>query len=458
MKNSIFLIVLVLITNSVWAQKLDSSNAIIDRFLTEEYPKNEPGAAVLIAKDGEVVFEKAYGLSSLKPKKKLKTDMVFQIASMSKQFVSAAVLQLVQKGAIKLDEPIQTYVPYYPEKTYPVTVHHLLSQTSGIPEYFDVDESEFELLARDYTPKQLIDFYKNEPLIFRPGERYHYSSSNYPLLGLAIENVTGLSLRDYLEKTIFDPLGMHATSLWYRDDTKAKQIVTGYAEKNGSFVKGPEISSTAIYAPGGIVSNVKDQWKWYKALRDKSTISEYVIDQLITEKRTTSGEGTAYGYGFAIKELQGKATYQHSGILFGFTSTAMFVPEPDVFVCILSNTKFDRTEELSNYCASVMMGDPIEIFSKSEISKELLNDFIGFYELQSEELERSFELLIFDNQLILHDPKAPQNDAILTPAGEDRFVLKTAGAYFKFVRDQDNRVLTMEITQQDDFFVFKKTD
>ncbi|MEM1001407.1 MAG: hypothetical protein AAGH46_02030, partial [Bacteroidota bacterium] len=127
-------------------------------------------------------------------------------------------------------------------------------------------------------------------------------------------------------------------------------------------------------------------------------------------------------------------------------------------VCILSNTKFDRTEELSNYCASVIMGDPIEIFSKSEISQEILKDYIGSFELESEELERSFELLIFDNQLILHDPKAPQNDAILTPAGEDRFVLKTAGAYFKFVREQDNQVLRMEITQQDDFFVFKKTN
>ncbi|MEM1001712.1 MAG: serine hydrolase domain-containing protein, partial [Bacteroidota bacterium] len=191
MKNSIFLIVLVLITNSVWTQKPDSSNAIIDRFLTEEYPKDEPGAAVLIAKDGEVVFEKAYGLSSIKPKRKLKTDMVFQIASMSKQFVSAAVIQLVEKGDIKLDEPIQTYVPYYPEKAYPVTVHHLLSQTSGIPEYFDVDEAEFDLLAKNYTPSELLDFYKNVPLMFQPGERYHYSSSNYPLLGLAIENITG---------------------------------------------------------------------------------------------------------------------------------------------------------------------------------------------------------------------------------------------------------------------------
>ena len=456
MKVYLKVIVICYISLNLGAQEISNYVETIDSFLREEYPKNEPGAAVLIAKNGEVIFEKAYGLSSLKPNKKLKTEMVFQIASMSKQFVSAAVLQLVEQGDIQLNEPIQTYVPYYPEKKYPVTVQHLLSQTSGIPEYFDVDEAEFDLLAKDYSPKDLLDFYKNEPLMFEPGDRYHYSSSNYPLLGLAIENVSGLSLRDYLELNIFNPLGMNSTGLWYRDDTKEKQIVTGYAEKNGAYVEGPEISATALYAPGGIVSNVKDQWVWYKALRDKYIISDYVIDQLITEKKTNSGERTTYGYGFAIKELQGRPTYQHSGILFGFTSTAMYVPEDDIFVCILSNTKFDRTEELSNYCASVLMNDPVEIFSKSEISQELLQDYVGSFELKRDDLDRFFELIIFDNQLVLHDPKAPQNDAILTPDGTDKFVLKTAGAHFQFVRNEDNQIMRMEITQKDDFFVFEK--
>ena len=222
MKVYLKVIVICYISLNLGAQEISNYVETIDSFLREEYPKNEPGAAVLIAKNGEVIFEKAYGLSSLKPNKKLKTEMVFQIASMSKQFVSAAVLQLVEQGDIQLNEPIQTYVPYYPEKKYPVTVQHLLSQTSGIPEYFDVDEAEFDLLAKDYSPKDLLDFYKNEPLMFEPGDRYHYSSSNYPLLGLAIENVSGLSLRDYLELNIFNPLGMNSTGLWYRDDTKEK--------------------------------------------------------------------------------------------------------------------------------------------------------------------------------------------------------------------------------------------
>ena len=452
-----FLFLLYGFSSILYAQDFKDKLETIDTFLTLEYPKDEPGAAVLIAKNDEIIFERAYGLSSLTPKKKMKTDMVFQIGSMSKQFVSAAVLQLIENGMMRLHEPIQTYVPYYPEKKFPITIHHLLSQTSGIPEYFDVDEDEYELLAREYTPKNLIDFYKNKPLLFKPGDQYHYSNSNYPLLGLAIENVTGLSLKDYLETKLFDPLNMPSTGLWYRTNTKSKQIVNGYAENNGGFQKGPEISATALYAPGGIVSNVKDQWTWYKALNNTTVLSSSIIEQLITEKFTSSGQGTSYGYGFAIKNIQGSATYQHSGILFGYTSTAVYIPDQDIFVCILSNTKFDRTEELSSYLFSVIMGNPIEIYSKTEITRDLLDAYTGTYTLINNDLERTFKLIIFDNQLIFHDPTAPQNDAILTPSGKDNFVLKTANAYFEFIRSQrDTIVETLKVTQGDEHYIFKR--
>ena len=451
----IYVTCLYTITN---AQNTTEPLKTIDDFLSIEYSKKEPGAVVLIAKNGNILFEKAYGLASLKPKRKLKSNMVFQIGSMSKQFVSAAVLQLVEQGKLNLEDPIQNYVPYYPKKKYPVTIHHLLSQTSGIPDYFDVDDNEFDLLAKTYTPKQLIDFYKNQPLNFKPGEQWQYSNSNYPLLGLAIENVSGLSLRTYLDRYIFQPLNMSATGLWYTDTTKEKNIVTGYYTRNNRFLEGPKISSSALYAPGGIVSTVDDLLKWNEALKNRTIISEFVVNHLIEEQKTLDGKGTGYGYGLALKNVQGSPTIQHSGILFGFTSTGMYLPNEDIYVCILSNSKFDRTEELANYCASMILNKPLKIYSKTEISKELLNDYLGTFKLQSETLERTFELLVFDNQLILHDPNAPQNDAVLTPAGTDQFVLKTAGAYFQFNRNDKGKVISYVIKQGKDTFFFKKVN
>ncbi|GGG40927.1 serine hydrolase [Dokdonia pacifica] len=455
MKKYLLPLLLVIISHSNFAQSEKQHLKTIEQFLIEEYPKNEPGAAVLIAKNGEIIFEKAYGLASLDPKRKLKKDMVFQIASMTKQFVSAAILQLVEEGKMSLSDTIQKYVSYYPTKTHPITIHHLLSQTSGIPNYFDVDDNEFYLLAQEHTPQQLIHYYKDESLTFKPGSKWSYSNSNYPLLGAALEKVTGQSLKDYLRIHIFEPLGMTSSGLWYPENIKKNRIPVGYNEKNGKVYPGPKIVGSALYAPGGIVSTVQDLLLWNRALVQKTVISEFVVEQLTTEKTIDSGEGTGYGYGFFIKNLKGSPTIQHGGNLFGYTSSGLYLPNEDLFICILANRKFDRTEELANYLASVLLNNPIEIFSKKEISKEQLQDYIGIYELQSEELSRTFEIKLYDNQLLLSDPKAPANDAILTPSDKDIFILKAVNASFKFQRNEKGQVTGYEVIQGETF-VFKK--
>jgi CubicO group peptidase (beta-lactamase class C family) len=447
MKKYLLFLIVFLVFNRTHAQNTTTHLQKIDAFLEQEYPKKEPGAVVLIAQKGKVIFEKAYGLASIKPKRKLKTNMVFQIGSMSKQFVSAAILQLVEAGKMKLTDTIQKYVPYYPSKEHPITIHHLLSQTSGIPEYFDVDDNEFYLLAQEHTPKQLIDYYKNEPLIFTPGEKWSYSNSNYPLLGAALEQVTGMSLKEYLNVHLFDPLGMTDTGLWYRDHTSKKQIVTGYNIKNGQLIPGPKIVGSALYAPGGIVSTTHDMFLWNQDFKKKKILSDFVVEQLTTEKKTNSGEGTGYGYGFFLKKVQESPTVQHGGNLFGFTSYGMHLPKEDIFICILSNTKFDRTEELSKYMASVLIDNPIQIFSKEEISKEKLQEYVGTYELKSETLERVFKIIVYDNELMLSNPEKPSDTALLTPSTKDIFLLKAANATLQFTRDEMQQISGFTVTQ-----------
>lgn len=455
MKKHLLLLVFALSFHSIHAQNQTENLKKIDQFLRQEYPKKEPGAVVLIAKKGKVIFSKAYGLASIKPKRKLKKDMVFQIGSMSKQFVSAAILQLVESGKMSLSDTIQKYVPYYPSKTYPITIHHLLSQTSGIPEYFDVDDNEFHLLAKEHTPEQLIAYYKDESLIFKPGEKWSYSNSNYPLLGAALEKVTGLSLKEYLQIHLFEPLGMISTGLWYTKNTQKKRIVTGYNSKNGRLFPASKIVGSALYAPGGIVSTVHDLFLWNNALTDKKVLSEYIIDQLITEKTTNAGKGTGYGYGFFLKSVQGSPTIQHGGNLFGFTSYGLYLPNEGIFVCILSNTKFDRTEELSKYIVSVLLGNPIEIFSKKEISKEKLKEYMGTYKMKNESLTRIFEIKLFDNQLLFKDPKNPEASAILTPSTKDVFILKAASVTLKFQRDTRHQIIGFTVKQEEEY-TFKK--
>lgn len=455
MKKYILILLALTFTSFNYAQEEGNPLKIIDQFLTEEYPKNEPGAVILIAKKGKIVFKKAYGLASIKPKRKLKTNMVFPIASMTKQFTSAAILQLVEQGKISLQDTIQKYVPYYPSKKYPITIHHLLSQTSGIPDFFDVDEKEFHLLAQEHTPEKLIAYYKDSPLIFKPGKKWNYSNSNYPLLGVALEKVTGMSLKEYLRVNIFEPLEMFSSGLWYSSSIKKKKIPIGYNSKKGKLYEGPKMVGSTLYAQGGIVSSVQDLFLWNKALTNKKVISEYVAQQLTTEKTTNSGEGTGYGYGFFLRKLQGSPTIEHGGNLFSFTSGGLYLPEEDIFVCMLSNTKFDRVQEISNYIVSLLLKKPIQIFSKKAISKEMLIEYIGTYELQNSDHPRVFELKIYDNQLLLSDPKVPENDALLVSSDKDIFILKAVNVTFKFTRNKKGKISGYTL-EQDGTYTFKK--
>lgn len=441
---------------SSFAQQEKKHIKNIDQFLQQEYPKNEPGAVVLIAKNGNILLKKSYGLASLKPKRKLKSNMVFPIASMSKQFVSAAILQLVEAGKLSLRDPIQKYVPYYPIKKHPITLHHLLSQTSGIPEYFDVDENEYYLLAQEHTPQQLITYYKDALLKFEPGSKWNYSNSNYPLLGAALEKVTGMSLKDYLHQFVFEKLNMNSSGLWYPKTVQKKRIPTGYDIQQGQLKVGPKMIGSALYAPGGIVSSVDDLFLWNRALRSQNGLSKFVVEQLTTEKKTNSGEGTGYGYGFFLRNLQGTATIEHGGNLFSFSSGGLYLPKEDIFICVLSNTKFDRVQEVSNYMASILINRPLEILTKGTIFKELLEEYVGVYKLQSESLQRTFQIKVYNNILVLSDPKAPKNDAKLTPSEKDIFLFEAANASFQFIRNSKGEITGYIVKQGNQNFHFKK--
>lgn len=449
MKN---IIITLLITTTLFAQqKTTQQLETIDQFLTDEYPKNEPGAVVLISKGDKILFQKAYGLASLAPKRKLKTDMVFRIASMTKQFTSAAVLQLVEQGKVSLTDTIQQYVPYYPVKQYPITIHHLLSQTSGIPDFFDVDEDEYHLLAKEYTPKDMIAYFKDEPLLFEPGSKWAYSNSNYSLLNAVIEKASGMRKRIYMEQFIFGPLDMTSSATGDPDHVKKKRIVTGYAEDvPGIFKEGPAMSKSV----GGVRSTVYDLYLWHRALHDKTVISEYVVSQLTTEKQINSGEGTGYGYGFFLKELQGSPTIQHGGNLFGFTTNGLYLPEEDLFVCVLSNTKFDRTPEIADYIGSVMIDIPILIKKKSEIKRDVYKEYMGVYHLDDDPKKR-FGIELFDTMLVMVPLDTRENAGVLRPISDDYFDCKEAKATVTFTRNEAQEIIGYTVEQNGTYHFVK---
>lgn len=453
--QKIYIVIFLISLNYCFGQEKTQLKTI-DDFLEIEYTKNKPGAVVLIAKNGNILFKNSYGLASLKPKRKLKTNMVFQVASISKQFVSAAILKLVEEGKISLTDTIQKYVPYFPTKKYPITIHHLLSQTSGIPEYFILEDDELYLLAKEHTPKEIISYYKDEPLSFKPREKWEYSNSNYPLLGAALEKITGISLQKYLKIHFFDPLKMNSTAIGYRKTTKKKSIPVGYDHKDGKLFPGPKIIGSAMYAAGRIVSTVDDLFLWSQELKNKTIISEFIFNQLTTEKTIASGEKTGYGYGLFLNNIQGSKTIQHDGNLYGYTSTMLYLPKEDVFVCVLTNSKYDRTQEIANYIASLMIDKPLTIQNSKEISSKQLQEYLGVYKMKTPEISRTFEIKLLDNAILLIDPDAPESSALLTPSEKDVLLLKVANATFHFKRDTKGIIIGYEVKQGKDKYQFDK--
>ncbi len=434
---------------SAFSQSASNNDFLeIDQTLSQEYDLNQPGIAVLVAQGNEVIFEKSYGLANLEDQTPLSTDMVFEIGSMTKQFTSTAILQLVEQGKIELDAPIQQYIDAYPEKRYPITVHHLLSQTSGIPEFFDVDENEFDLLNQKHTPEELINYYKNEPLLFEPGTAFKYSNSNYPLLGLIIEKVAQMPLAEYFEQFIFEPLEMTNTSLWYQEEDQPA-APTGYRfNSENELVMSPPIDGSTVYAAGGIVSTLRDLFKWYQALRTPNYISKNIVRQLQREKKTSRRKGTGYGYGFFLEELQGQPVIQHGGNMYGFTSTAMYLPKQDVYVCVLSNRALDNTKNIARYIASQVIERPMEYYRQLHPSQAVA--YTGKYQL-TEPQERVLEILIYEGNLVMYFPDAPGTEVALLNTGTDAFTAPNINFRVEFNRNPSGEVESFTVFQDGEY-------
>ena len=180
-----------------------------DALLARHYPQDAPGAVAIVVKDGRPVFRRAYGLADLEFGILLEADMVFRIGSVTKQFTAAAILQLVDAGKLTLDDDVAKYVQGYDTGGRRVTIEHLLTHTSGIPNYTDMDEWAAHL-REELTPRQILDMIRVKPPEFEPGTQFKYSNSGYLLLGLVIEKVAGRPYADFIRQMVL-PLGMRQT-------------------------------------------------------------------------------------------------------------------------------------------------------------------------------------------------------------------------------------------------------
>jgi CubicO group peptidase (beta-lactamase class C family) len=360
----------------------------VDSLVLQQFKPNEPGVSILIAKKGQVIYEKAFGRANVELNVPLRPDMIFRIGSITKQFTAIAILKLVEQEKISLEDSIQKYIQDFPSNEYSITIENLLTHTSGIFDYSSLNDPSPYIDRWDFTPQFILDKFKNLPLGFKPGTKYSYSNSNYLLLGLIIEAVTKKSYHSYIEENIIKPLGLNH-SFYANENTIIPNRVTGYTKDKGFYENCDYQSMSFGYACGDLLSNTEDLYKWNSALIQLKLIRKETLDKAFTRHKLIDGTSISYGYGWYIDDLQGTKCIHHEGQMNGFIAEEKYFPNEDTYVAILTNVKSgeDTTEFSSN---RFKLFDNISVIALNKekrklvaLSNELLDNYVGVYQLST---------------------------------------------------------------------------
>ncbi|NRB50951.1 MAG: serine hydrolase [Saprospiraceae bacterium] len=404
--------------------------------LSQEFDGFESGAAALVVKQGETLFRGGVGAADIDLKQPITPAHSFRIGSITKTFTAIAILQLAEQGKLNISDPIQVYLPNYPNNEKEINIEHLLTHTSGIKPYTGMAEVA-HLQNTTVTPAKIIDVFEDAPLEFTPGERYQYNNYGYILLGAIIEQVSGMSYEAYLEKEIFEPVGMNDTHYGDAKEATAKQA-KGYEQNNGDYKKAPYLNMAIPYAAGGLVSTVDDLYKWMEALKGNKVISESGLQKAFSSFQLEPGAFTPYGYGWQLAELYGRQVVGHDGVIQGFLSNMIYLPEEDLFVAVLSNCTCKNPVGLANKLAAFAIGE-YPLVTKEALDPNTLDPYVGQYQYEG---KRKHE--IFHEKGQLYSLTTGDRRRMLYRGATDQFFFEEGLISIEFMRNGAGEVVGLK--------------
>lgn len=348
----------------------------LDAIFEAAYGGDHPGAVVLIARDGEAIYRKGFGLANLEMGVPMKPENVMMLASMTKQFTAVAILMLMEEGKLSLQDPLSKYIPDYPNGEN-ITIHHLLTHTSGIKDVFKV--SGLPPKALDISPSEIIAVFRDEPVDFLPGDNLQYNNSGFILLGYIIEELSEMPYEDFIEKKIFQPLKMK-NSRYGNNEEVIPNRVNGYypdPPSNG-YKNSPSVSMTLPYAAGALLSTVDDMLLWNQAMRNNILISEKSKQLAFTPTTLNNGETTLYGYGWRVEKLYDSPVLEHGGNLMGFKTSGIYLPEENIYTIVLSNNLSVNPTSVGFEATATVLGKP-KNQKPVPIAENIMKQWTGAY-------------------------------------------------------------------------------
>lgn len=310
----------------------------IDDIVQSTYSDELPGASFMVVKDGEVIYSGAKGMANVELGVPLNQSTVFRIGSITKQFTAASILLLEERGKLSIEDTIDIYLPDYPvEYASKITIHHLLSHTSGIISYTGIPGyMNSAKIRRDLSTSDLVDVFKDLAPFSVPGDKWLYNNSGYVLLGAIIESVSGRTYEEFVNENIFAKLEMD-NSYYGKHNVIIPNRASGYQVMNDHVENAPFLSMTQPHAAGSLLSTVEDLAKWDRALFSGEVLSEESFRKMTTPGMLNDGQMHTYGYGFIIGETNGMKVVSHGGGIFGFATAGIHVVEANLFVAVFSN-------------------------------------------------------------------------------------------------------------------------
>lgn len=353
----------------------------LDSFFKGKYGSLEPGCQVLVAKKGVVVYDKSFGSANLELQVPMNSDRVFKLGSITKQFTAVAILQLMEQGKIRLQDPIGNYITELPAATQSITIENLLTHTSGIKDYLQIDYQQPFMERKDFSPKEVIDLFKTVPLEFEAGTKYKYSNSGYFLLGYIIEKVSGKSYASYINDHLLRPLALEQT-YFDQGNRLIFNRADGYRKEGKEFKNADYWSMSIAYSAGELLSNTHDLFKWHQGLYTYKILKKESLDKAFTPFVLKDGTKVNYGYGFSIMDVNGIKSIGHGGSITGFVTNEMYYPQEDTFVCVLMNFENGEVEDLSLEVAALALGKQFQ--NEVKVEQALLEEYLGRYTLSTD--------------------------------------------------------------------------
>ncbi|GAB2514454.1 serine hydrolase [Spirosoma aerophilum] len=354
---SLSAVLFLLMAGAAFAQ---TKSAKIDALVQQYVANRQFNGAVLVADKGQVIFKKGYGMANMEWNIPNAPDTKFRLGSITKQFTAMLVMQLVEKGKLKPAGKITDYLPNYPKATGDkITIHQLLTHTSGIPNYTNFPKF-FETLSREpVTPEGFIKQFADKPLDFEPGTKFSYSNSGYFLLGVIIEKVTGKPYAEVLNENILVPAQMANTGYDLFGPIIPKRA-TGYEKKGNTYVNSPYLDMSIPYAAGSMYSTVEDLYRWDQVLYTDKLLSASGKATMYTPFL----DGYAYGWGVGKTKVgqvkDSLLLIEHSGGINGFNTIISRLPKDKQLVVLLNNTGGAPLGDIRKNILRILYDQPVE--------------------------------------------------------------------------------------------------